>query len=83
MRQFNGGTGELMATPDQIRRRGRWSLVFGTVVAALLFAAVAYADNLVNTLDTTVDPTKETMNLTAGSGTGSTRLRVQNVIAAA
>ncbi len=29
-----------MATPDQIRRRGRWSLVVGTVLAALALGAV-------------------------------------------
>ena len=33
-----------MTTPDRIRRRGRWSLVLGTVVAALLFGTIAYAD---------------------------------------
>jgi hypothetical protein len=33
-----------VATPTQIRRRGRWSLILGTLVAALLVAAVAYAD---------------------------------------
>jgi hypothetical protein len=41
---FKGEDGELMATPDQIRRRGRWSLVIGTIFAGLLFAVVAYAD---------------------------------------
>jgi hypothetical protein len=33
-----------MATPDQIRKRTRLSLVLGTIVAALLFGAIAYAD---------------------------------------
>jgi hypothetical protein len=37
-----------MATPQQVRRRGRWSLILGTIVAAVLFAAVAYADNVQN-----------------------------------
>ena len=32
-----------MATPDQIRRGGRWSLVLGTVVAALMVSTVAGA----------------------------------------
>jgi hypothetical protein len=29
-----------MATPKQNRRRGRWSLIIGTILAALLFGAV-------------------------------------------
>jgi hypothetical protein len=38
-----------VATPDQIRRRGRWSLILGTLLAALTVGAVmAYADNLKN-----------------------------------
>jgi hypothetical protein len=68
-----------VATPDQIRRRGRWSLVLGAMFAATALIAVAYADNVVNTLDTTVDVTKETMNLTVGGGNGSTFVWVQNV----
>jgi hypothetical protein len=68
-----------MATPEQIQRRGRWSLVLGTVVAALVLVALAHGDNVVNTLDTTVDATKETMSLTVGAGNGSTRVWVQNV----
>lgn len=32
-----------MATPDQIRRRGRWSLILGTLIAALMLSAVAFA----------------------------------------
>src|SRR4029450_18316 len=35
-----------MATPDQIRKRARWSLVLGTIAAALLFGAIAYADTI-------------------------------------
>jgi PKD domain/Thrombospondin type 3 repeat len=41
-----------VATPDQIRRRGRWSLVLGTLAAALLLVAVAYADNVQNDVAT-------------------------------
>jgi hypothetical protein len=37
-----------MATPQQVRRRGRWSLVLGTIFAFAAFAAVAYADNVQN-----------------------------------
>jgi hypothetical protein len=34
-----------VATPEQIRRRGRWSLILGTIVATLTLGAVlAYAD---------------------------------------
>jgi hypothetical protein len=32
-----------LATPEQIRRRGRWSLILGTLLAALLVATVASA----------------------------------------
>ena len=35
-----------MATPDQIRKRGRWSLVLGTLLLAAALAAVAYADQI-------------------------------------
>src|SRR4029450_7997468 len=37
--------GGAMATARQIRNRGRFSLLLGTLVAAVLFAAVAYADS--------------------------------------
>jgi PKD domain len=37
-----------MATPTQIRRRGRWSLILGTIFAFAAFAAVAYADTVKN-----------------------------------
>ena len=36
-----------MATPEQVRRRGRWSLVLGASIAALVLAAVALADNTI------------------------------------
>ncbi|MGH3078234.1 MAG: PxKF domain-containing protein [Gaiellaceae bacterium] len=55
-----------MATPDQIRRRGRWSLVLGTLIAALMVAAVAWADPIANNIDTTVDPALESVAITAG-----------------
>jgi hypothetical protein len=41
-----------MATPTQIKRRGRWSLILGTIFAFVAFAAVAYADNLQADLNT-------------------------------
>jgi hypothetical protein len=71
-----------VATPDQIRRRGRWSLVVGTFVAAFLLVAVAFADNVQNDVATvggvklvTVvagDPTGATVNymITATGGDG-------------
>jgi hypothetical protein len=37
-----------MATPEQVKRRGRLSLILGTIVATVLFVAVAYADNVKN-----------------------------------
>jgi hypothetical protein len=36
-----------VATPEQVRRRGRWPLVLGALIAALALAAVAFADNTV------------------------------------
>ena len=36
-----------MATPEQVRRRGRWSLILGAAIATLALAAVALADNTV------------------------------------
>ncbi len=51
-------------------------MVFGAVLAALMLAAVAYADNVVNSLDTTVDATAETMNLTVGGGSKTTVIYV-------
>lgn len=37
-----------MATPKEVQRRGRWSLILGTIFAFAAFAAVAYADNVQN-----------------------------------
>jgi hypothetical protein len=61
-----------VATPTQIRRRGRWSLVLGSIVAAVAFAAVAYADAITNDLPGTV----KVMALNVGGPTGSTQLTV-------
>jgi hypothetical protein len=65
-----------MATPTQIRRRGRWSLILGTLFAFVAFAAVAYADNISNNLDGTVDAVAEVMPLNVGGANGTTRLYV-------
>jgi hypothetical protein len=59
-----------------VRARGRMSLVFGTVVLALLFAALAYGDDIANQLDDSVDANFEAMALNVGGGTGSTTLVV-------
>ena len=56
--------------------RGRVSLVVGTIVMALLFAALAYADDVANTLDASVDANFEAMTLNVGGGTASTTLVV-------
>jgi hypothetical protein len=47
-----------MATPTEKRRRGRLSLIFGVIFAALTFGAVmAYGDNVVNDVTVTVTDT--------------------------
>jgi hypothetical protein len=61
-----------VATPTQIRRRGRWSLILGSIAAAVAFAAVAYADAITNNVPGTV----KVMALNAGGPTGSTLLTV-------
>lgn len=61
-----------MATPTEIRRRGRWSLVLGTAFAALMIAAVAYADDIENDLPGTA----KVMALNENGATGSTVLFV-------
>ena len=48
-----------MATPTQIKRRGRLSLILGILVAAVAFAAVAYAD-AVTDVSVTVKGTEAT-----------------------
>jgi len=52
------------------------SLVVGAIVVALLFAAVAYADDISNTLDASVDANFEAMALNVGGSDGSTTLVV-------
>ena len=46
-RACSRGKGSIVATPEQVRRRGRWSLVIGASIAALVLAAVAIADNTI------------------------------------
>ena len=67
-----------MATPTDVRRRGRVSFIVSIVIAAGMIVAFARADVVTNTLDNTIDATPEVMNLTAGGANGSTGLVVQN-----
>ena len=59
-----------------VRARGRLRVVIGTIFMALMFAALAYADDIGNTLDDSVDANFEAMALNVGDGTGSTTLIV-------
>ena len=52
-----------MATPKQVQRRGRLSLILGTVFAALMFAAVAYADEVIPDGDTVAVGNQPSLNL--------------------
>jgi hypothetical protein len=65
-----------VATQKQIKRRGRASLILGAIVATVLFVAVAYADDISNNLDATVDAAAEIMPLTVGGANGTTQLFV-------
>jgi Bacterial Ig-like domain/Thrombospondin type 3 repeat len=47
-----------VATPTQIRRRGRWSLVLGTLFAAAALGAVAWAGDDITADGDAVDPTQ-------------------------
>ncbi|HZG36840.1 MAG TPA: hypothetical protein VEY87_13450, partial [Gaiellaceae bacterium] len=61
-----------MATPTQIKRRGRWSLILGAIFAALMLAAVAYADEIKNELPSSA----KVIALNTNGATGSTVLFV-------
>jgi hypothetical protein len=37
-----------MATPEQVRRRGRWSLILGALISALTLVSIASGDNIKN-----------------------------------
>ena len=76
MRPPCGERGNTVATSTQIRRRGRWSLILGTLFAFVALAAVAYADNISNNLDGTVDAVAEVMPLDVGGANGTTKLYV-------
>lgn len=59
-----------MATPDQIRRRGRWSLVIGIVLAALMLGAVVASGAELVTAE--VDGTANDVTVTQGSSANFT-----------
>jgi PKD domain len=66
-----------VATPDQIRRRGRWPLVLGALLAALALAAVAVADNTVADGDGVTPVADNNMsfgNVSCGVATNKTAL---------
>ena len=63
-------------TERQVRRRGRVSLILGTLLTALLVVSIAYADDISNNLDATIDTTAETVNLTFPGATGTVGLYV-------
>ena len=51
--------------------------MLGAVAAFATFAAVAYADDVSNNLDGTIDATAETLNLTLPGSGGTVGLYVQ------
>jgi hypothetical protein len=59
-----------------VRGRGRLGVVLGGFAVALMFAALAYGDDIANTLDASVDANFEAMALNVGGGTDSTTLVV-------
>jgi hypothetical protein len=61
---------------EQVRRRGRFSLVAGTLIAAAFLTTVAAADDVSNNLDVSVDAVTEAMPLVEGGADGTTQLYV-------
>ena len=66
-----------MATPQQIGRRGRFGVILGAVFSAVVFAAVAYADDISNNIDPTIDAVAEVMPLNASGANGTTQLYLE------
>jgi hypothetical protein len=60
----------------KLRRGGRLGSVLGALLAFVAFAAVAYADDIANNLDASVDAAAEVMPLVEGGAAGTTRLYV-------
>jgi hypothetical protein len=65
-----------VATPQQVRRRGRRLLVLGTMIAAAFPTTFAAADDISNNLDVSVDAVAEAMPLVEGGANGTTQLYV-------
>ena len=65
-----------MARRPDGRRGGRFLLLVGALAAFAAFAAVAYADDVSNNLDPTIDATAETLNLTFPGSAGTVGLYV-------
>ena len=63
-----------MATPKQVKRRGRLSLILGAIMATVLFAAVAYADNVQNDVASTAEG--KIVTVTAGGSGASVGYRI-------
>jgi hypothetical protein len=63
-----------VATPEQVRKRGRYGLAIATVIVAALFVVGAAADNITNNLP--VVGGVKVMALNEGGPTGSTQLTV-------
>jgi hypothetical protein len=62
-----------VATAKEVRRRGRLSLILGTFIAAVLLAAVAYADSVTGA-------TEEVRDKTTGSAAWSNDVNVDVVV---
>src|SRR5918996_2034853 len=71
-RRHYGPREDSVATPKQVRRRGRYGLVGATLIAAALFVVGAAADDITNNVPGTV----KVMALNEGGPTGSTELTV-------
>ena len=54
------------------RRRSRIALTLGAALAALALGTVARADDISNSVDTSVDAVAEVMPLTVGGANGTT-----------
>ena len=61
-----------LATEKQIRRRGRWSLIVGTLIAAAAVAAVASADAVENPTASLTDQTSGSTSYTNSTAVGLT-----------
>jgi hypothetical protein len=67
-----------VGTPTRTKKRFRWSAVMTAAVLGIVFAiaGAAFADDISNNLDASVDAVAEAMPLTVGGANGTTRLYV-------